>query len=397
MEKLKALQWQRLEETVRWALEKSPFYRERFEAVGLDLGKPLTLAEFQKIPVTEKADLIAENDRVHAKAEFKKLFFCETSGTSGQVLTFKRDEYWDSFNRASIFRGYSWHGVKPEDFNLYFWGYNISARKRWKVRMMDRLVNRYRVFDYSEEALAGLQEKIGKATYIEGYSSMIYELAKQLEDKNPDVRKLKMVKATSEKIYPHYHDVVKRVFGVPITSEYGAAESGIIAFSCPSGNMHLNMEGVYVETEADGSILVTNLVARSFPIIRYRLGDVVKMAPEDFQCPCGMAHPVVEEVTGRVGKRIVGRDKNFPSLVLYYIFKNLYFDQNLKLNYQGRQTEPGKLEIAIRENPEENVKKRLYAECEKYFGHSLELTFSFGAELRTEKGKLRDFITTLPE
>ena len=58
---------------------------------------------------------------------------------------------------------------------------------------------------------------------------------------------LKMVKGTSEKIYERYQDEIKKAFGQKMISEYGAAETGIIAFECPSGNMHINMEGVIVE------------------------------------------------------------------------------------------------------------------------------------------------------
>lgn len=64
---------------------------------------------------------------------------------------------------------------------------------------------------------------------------------------------------------------MEKAFGAKIISEYGAAESGLIAYECPEcGNMHINMENVIVE-ESEGEIVVTNLLSRSFPIIRYKL------------------------------------------------------------------------------------------------------------------------------
>src|SRR5699024_3296602 len=125
--------------------------------------------------------------------------------------------------------------------------------------------------------------------------------------------------------------------------------TGIIAFECPQGNMHINMEGVFVETDHEGEILVTNFQSYSFPVVRYRLGDAIKLKDENIKCPCGMKHPIIEEVTGRIGKVIIGKSKRYPSLTFYYIFKNLYFEKGLNLNYQAHQHEPGVIEIWIKE------------------------------------------------
>ncbi len=76
-------------------------------------------------------------------------------------------------------------------------------------------------------------------------------------------------------------------------------ETGIIAFECTEGNMHINLEGVYVETDSNNEIIVTNFHSYSFPVIRYMLGDAVKLSDDNIRCKCGMAHPVIKEVSGR--------------------------------------------------------------------------------------------------
>ena len=144
--KLKQLQEKRLLKFLEHSGTTSPYFRKIFSDAGWKPGDAVTLELFRKIPVTTKDVLIGCNDEIHSDAVAEKLFLCETSGTSGQVLTFRRNESWDSFNRASIFRGYSWFGVNPWDFNLYFWGYNIKGLKKIKLRLFDILVNRYRIF-----------------------------------------------------------------------------------------------------------------------------------------------------------------------------------------------------------------------------------------------------------
>jgi len=395
LEKLKFLQQSRLLQFLEHAAINSEYYNLLFRSLGWTPGEKVTMDLFRKIPVLTKSVLLYENEKLHSKENSEKLFFCETSGTSGQVLTFRRNESWDSFNRATIMRGYSWHGAKPWDFNLYFWGYDLSFAKKLKLRIRDFLVHRYRMFDYSKKTMKNLVNKIGKAVYIEGYSSMIYELACISEGKPINTSNLKMIKGTSEKIYPHYREKTKAVFGKNMISEYGAAETGIIAFECVEGNMHINLEGVYVETNSENEIIVTNFHSYSFPVIRYMLGDVVQMKDQIGICKCGVAHPVIEEVTGRVGKLIYGKKHQYPSLTFYYIFKNLYFEKNLHLNYQAHQNQIGHLEIRIKETFNKEVEQLIYAECRKYFGEDILVNLIQSSDFRTPGGKLRDFITTI--
>src|SRR5690606_15211564 len=124
-------------------------------------------------------------------------------------------------------------------------------------------------FSYEDKSIIEFTKKLQSAKYLHGYSSMIYEVAKAvnlLGLKNK--YKLKLIKGTSEKIYDSYQEEVKKAFGRKIISEYGAGESGLIAFECPEGGkMHINMQNVILE-EVDGQSVVTNLLSFSFPIIR---------------------------------------------------------------------------------------------------------------------------------
>jgi len=395
---LKDYQLKKLQELIRFVEKHSPYYKDLFKRESISADDIRSLEDIKRIPSISKAQLLSENERIHTdSSQFDRLFFCETSGSTGQVLTFNRNENWDSANRAAIMRGYSWYGVLPWQRNLYFWGYNFSAKRRLKTRLLDALQNRFRLFNYSPETISSLRKKLDSVVFIHGYSSMIYELAKILNasQEKPTFPKLKMVKGTSEKIFPHYQEQVTKAFGKPIISEYGAAEAGIIAFECPRGKMHLNLEGCIVESddENDGEILVTNLHSYSFPVIRYRLGDYIRLAPEDVTCDCGMSHPILEEVTGRVGKNIIGKQQNFPSLTLYYIFKNLFFEHNLKLNYQAHQYESGKLEIRIVEQLSESNLKTLQKEAMKYFKNEIDLEILDNKDIHSYDKKLKDFIS----
>ena len=401
-----------LEESDKWSLEQlnwyqfnkakeffcfvgfySKFYKEYFASYGFEPLKMTSLDEMKVLPPVDKMTLIERNADIYTYFKFPKLIFCETSGTSGQVLQYHKDEVWDSHNRAAMFRGYRWYGIEPYERNGYFWGYNKTLN--WKGRILDELQNRFRVFSYSEDEITQFVNKLKSAKFLEGYSSMIYEVAKIVNRLGLSGQfDWKMIKGTSEKIYNSYQLEVQKAFGQRIISEYGASESGLIAYECPEGgHMHINMENCIVEVE-NGEIIVTNLLSRSFPIIRYRLGDAVTLAPKDYKCPCGRQHPVILDILGRVGKNIYGKTGKYPSLTFYYVFKNLTLSKGIVLNYQAVQNEPGMVHVKI-EQYLPDLAGIIDVEMRKYFARDLDYTLSWGEKLHSMDGKLKDFITTL--
>ena len=390
---LEDYQFEKCKELCVFAKNHSVFYKKHFEQNGFVPETMQSVEDLYVLPPISKDDLRSHRDEITTQYSFKKLTLAETSGTSGQPLSFFRNEEWDSHNRAAMFRGYAWYGVRPWDRNGYFWGYNIDKSQRWKTQLLDSLQNRFRLFDYDEAHVRQFVEQLKGATFLSGYSSMIYEVAKIINELHiSNDFDLKMVKGTSEKIYPSYQEEVRKAFGQKMISEYGSCESGLIAYECPeSGHMHINMENVVVE-DVGGEIVVTNLLSRSFPIIRYRLGDSIQLAPKGFRCPCGREHPVLLDVMGRVGKKIIGKSKTYPSLTFYYVFKNLMLTRQISLNYQAVQERPGHIVLKIEQNHPELL-PCLEAELKRYFVDDLAFDIRWGEPLHTMNGKLRDFIT----
>lgn len=393
-EQLHHWQLERLKELLEHAQTQCGYYQKKFAESGVNVSDIVELADLSKIPVLTKEDLLKNVGGIQVRPYPEKLFYSETSGSTGKPLVFYRNKDWDAWHRASVYRGYSWYGVNPWDRNGYLWGFNFSLSKRAKTRFLDYLQNRFRLFSYRDDEIDIFLRKLKKATFLSGYSSMIYEVAKRIDSfpTGPDFH-LKLVKGTSEKILDSYHRESLRAFGKRVTSEYGAAEAGIIAFECPEGNMHINLETVIVE-EVDHEIVVTNLVSKSFPIIRYRLGDLIEIDDQS-SCGCGMAHPIIRDVLGRVGKVIHGIKDTYPSLTLYYVFKNLAMSNNLILNYQATQKSKGELDVSIDSilGPEERT--LLNNEFAKYFKSDIKIVVREGADLKSLGKKKADFVSEI--
>ena len=339
----------------------SPYYREVMRERGVDPAGEDIMSQLGRMPFMDKEILTARLGEIQNRVPGEKHFHSETSGSTGKPLVFHRNADWDAWHRASVLRGCSWYGVRPWDRNGYLWGYNFATVKRLKVKLLDALQNRFRMFSYDPDEMDRFLDRLVGARSLSGYSSMIYELARRKLQACPGRHyRLALIKGTSEKIHDHYQEAVTRAFGRRIASEYGSAECGIIAFENVCGTMHLNLETSIVE-EVDGQIVVTNLVSKSVPIIRYRLGDYITM-DDTGPCSCGMDRPAIREIVGRVGKTIHGKLRKYPSLTLYYIFKNLALSGTAVLNYQAVQKTKGTLVIRIEEALDERQRQALWRE-----------------------------------
>jgi len=386
---LKRLQLERMQNLLRHAAEHSSYYKEALEGIDID---SFTLDQMHKIPVLHKHILRDELSNIENNPFNDKVFASSTSGSTGESMKFIRNLDWDGASRAVQIRGFSWYGVMPWMRNLYFWGFNSSWKKLLVIRFFDFLVNRKRVFSYNDKIMKEVEEFLKKSDYIEGYSSAIFTMAQYFNKRNKKFTNIKMVKGTSEKIYDAYQKPVQDVFGKRLISEYGSAEAGIIAFECPEGKMHIAMENVIVE-EVENKILVTNLFSFSLPIIRYDLGDYIEL-DESATCTCGREHYVIKEVTGRVGTNIQGYENEYPSLYLYYVFKNISLGYGINVGYQSCQDTQGVLNIKVvyEGDEKESLKGYILGEIEKLFKNDIECNVDFITKIEHKGKKTQAFV-----
>jgi phenylacetate-coenzyme A ligase PaaK-like adenylate-forming protein len=107
---------------------------------------------------------------------------------------------------------------------------------------------------------------------------------------------------------------IARQLQCPVRDHYGTSEFLPMAWECALGRLHLNADWLLLEPVDErlrpvpagvlsDSCLLTNLANRVQPLIRYELGDRIRLFPG--RCGCGSRLPVVE---------VEGRDD--PPLVL---------------------------------------------------------------------------------
>jgi phenylacetate-coenzyme A ligase PaaK-like adenylate-forming protein len=100
---------------------------------------------------------------------------------------------------------------------------------------------------------------------------------------------------------------IERAFGCLLQNEYGASECLAIAHGCREGWLHVDADWVVLEPvdrhfrptppgELSHTVLLTNLANPLQPIIRYDLGDSVRVGVD--ACACGSPLPAIQ-VEGR--------------------------------------------------------------------------------------------------
>jgi phenylacetate-coenzyme A ligase PaaK-like adenylate-forming protein len=141
-----------------------------------------------------------------------------------------------------------------------------------------------------------------------GYPSILSLLALEQTEGRLDIAP-SSVSTTSEVRTPEMAERIHAAWGVEPFDVYGITEAGIFAVDCERhAGQHLFEDLALVEVVdeaghpvADGEpgarLLITNLVNRTLPLIRYELDDLVTIAPEP--CPCGRPLRVIASLEGR--------------------------------------------------------------------------------------------------
>jgi phenylacetate-CoA ligase len=99
---------------------------------------------------------------------------------------------------------------------------------------------------------------------------------------------------------------IGRALDAPLFQLYGATEAGVLFMECEHGRLHPNERHSHIDLEPlPGAgrlarVLVTTLGRPWMPLLRYDIGDVVRVA-ESRDCPCGLKSdgPLLERVEGR--------------------------------------------------------------------------------------------------
>ena len=305
-------QWQRLREAVGRAYRDCAQYRESFARTGFD-GTLCDWTDFRRLPVLTKRDIRQAGERLlSARLDRGELVQSRTGGSTGTALTVWFDEPCQQARNAAAMRSDRWAGWDIGMRVAAVWG-NPPVARSVKQRLRSLLLDRTSYLDTMDLNEASVrafaaQWRRQRPRILYGHAHSLYVLTIWLRRLGIGHVRPRGVIATSMMLLEPERRVIEQVLGCPVTNRYGCEEVGLIGCECERHDgLHLNVDHLVVEflrddgTDAapgeEADIVVTDLVNRAMPLIRYRLED--RGVPSDRVCACGRGLPLMERVTGR--------------------------------------------------------------------------------------------------
>ncbi|MEU7740674.1 hypothetical protein [Nonomuraea sp. NPDC049158] len=298
---------------VRHAYDNVPHYQRLLDpALVRRLQSARDLAEF---PVLDRTDLhgTAGDDLLATGFTPDNTRAATTSGSSGIPITIRNSERDLGYLRATYLQDMLSNGLRPTDRIAYF---RVNPFLRHPLERFGVLRNFHIPTGRSlDEQVAAFLA--ARPTFLIGFPNVIRSVVDELLRRGVQHRGVRTVLFGGERLSPTARARILDYFGAAHREVYASVEVFTIARTCPRGALHLRSSDLVVEVEhedgsvsvedGEGDILITRLHSEAMPLIRYRLGDRVRIVPND--CPCGVARtPIVREVIGRSQDRIAGAD-----------------------------------------------------------------------------------------
>lgn len=321
-ESLKARQWERLTYMLKEAYDNCVYYKTEFDRNQIDPLLIKSPEDFLRIPILTKKKIQTNLDQLLSKRYYKsELISAKTGGSTGTALKLFFDKRCEEMRNAAAIRSDRWAGWDLGDKKAALWG-NPPAAKTWKEKIRNVLYDRIIYLDtmnVNEESITEFLNRWRRyrPSVVFGHSHSIFILAKFLKEKGINDLRPKGIISTSMMLLPSERALIEDVFPCKVTNRYGCEEVGLIACECDRHQgMHLNLDHLYVEfikkdgrpakPGEEGDIVVTDLINRGMPLIRYRVEDVG--VPAGRKCNCGRGLPLLEKVSGRVADFLKKRD-----------------------------------------------------------------------------------------
>lgn len=304
---VKAWQEARLQAFIAHAYHHTAYYRRVFDSLGLKPEDIRTKEDLQKLPIITKETVNAHYEEfIPDNLSSFKYRLSRSGGTTGVPIQYYCDEnVWGYVTAARI---YHWRktGYRYGDAFIALGSASLfSKAPSLKRRLYDKLRNEHPLncVNMTDEVCKGYCEYIDKNQihYIYGYAAAIYMFADYVRRTGVILPEIKGVFTTSENLTDHYRETIEQVFQCKVMDCYGARDAGITAYEDGYHRYRIGynalVELVDVIEENVGSVVTTNFLNYTFPLIRYRFGDEAELVPDG----------EVEGYNGQMLRRILGR------------------------------------------------------------------------------------------
>jgi phenylacetate-CoA ligase len=388
------------------SVRTSPYYQER------EIYKKVTrLSELPLLPELTKEAIRKDSESFYCR-DLKQLdpTWAHTSGTTGQALKFPVSS--SCYQREYAFRAthYSWAGYTYESREpmLVCQGHPVAHHDRmnppfWTRDLINNMLfmSSYHLSDRTFHFYAQEMDRFSP-TIANGYPSSMYLLAIAYLKYGSGRLRMNAVYTTSETLFSHQRKTIERAFGCSVFDWYGNSEMCGNIVECERGERHLKREHSFLEVVdgegtpvppgGTGRLLCTGFGNWAFPLVRYSIGDVVKLARNQTSV-CGRSGVLIDKVLGRMEDYVMTSDGRLVGR-LDHLFK----DSLNVIEAQIVQRVPGAVTLRIVPGEHFGVRdeRQIRDEAALRLGSSTEVVFERVSHIpRGPTGKFPFIISSL--
>jgi len=355
-EKLRKLQLERLQKTVKNVYENVAFYKNAFDKKGVKPSDIKSLDDLSKLPFTTKQDLRDNYPYGMFTVPMEKIVRIHaSSGTTGKptVCGYTQNDIktW-SILMARVFAA---AGVTKNDIVQNAYGYGLftgGLGAHYGAEELGAAV--VPISGGNTKKQIQLLGDFGSTclTCTPSFALYLYDAGKEL---GIDFSKLPLKVAIlgAEPWSEGMRKEIEEKLSIDAINLYGLSEiiGPGVSFECieEKSGMHINEDhfiaeiidpetGEQLPYGSRGELVITTITKEAFPLIRYRTKDITVLS-EPAKCSCGRSFVKMERVTGRSDDMLIIRGVNvFPSQVEDVItkFSSLSGHYQLVIKREGR-------------------------------------------------------------
>lgn len=386
------------------AAAKAPFYAERFAECGLNPATFESLEQLAAYPLVTKQDLLLHREQmVNPEFEARQRLYITTGGSSGVPVGFYLHKGVSRpKEQAYLEAQWSRRGYQPGDRVAVIRGGVTSSRAAGRISYYDATRNWLILSSYHltperlPEYVAALNRF--RPQHLHAYPSAALILARAMEQTGTKLDfPLTSMLCGSEKLTTESQQFLEQFFHTRVFHWYGHSERVVLAAQGRTSNqLHFWPTYGFVEfgePDADGhrEIIGTSFHNHVMPLIRYRTGDLAKVANDEG----GMMSAVVLEVVGRDYEFLVSATGRRISLTAINMHDDLFEGLMAVQFFQERE---GEVECRIQPGPRWHNSRLelLRAGLLAKLGDDFALTLSEVGEVeKTSAGKHKWLVSSL--
>lgn len=302
-ERLQDYSMREMRNLVAHAVRESPFYADH---LGSEIG------DLRALPLLTRTHLRECFDDIRARNIRKSRGrSARTGGSTGLPVTILGDSA--AHREAVGWRVMKSWGVHPGDngaqitrVHMTPWQNCVSGFTRFPTRrahLNTGVMTPLEMLHFVDEC------RRVRPRVLFGYAAAIYAFAGFVESEGLSIPPPDVICVTADPLMPEQRKRICAALDGPVFDIYAAAEVPWIAAECRHhAGLHVQSDCAVVEILDDdgspvpagtwGRIVITDLLNRLFPLIRYEIGDVGRFLEGD--CRCGSAFPRLDRIQGRI-------------------------------------------------------------------------------------------------